>query len=130
MQLPWDVMVQERLMVYMRRLYATATVQSTLAPLNTEVLPGITSIPANASSDVWGSYIKQNLAPVWHAVGTAGMRKREWGGVVDERFRVYGVNGLRVVDASVIPLEINGNPTSTIYALAEKAAEDILGSCE
>lgn len=57
------------------------------------------------------------------------MRKREWGGVVDEKFRVYGTKGLRVVDASVVPVEVNGNPTSVIYALAEKAAEDILGDC-
>jgi len=70
------------------------------------------------------------LAPVWHAVGSAGMRKREWGGVVDEEFRVYGTKGLRVVDASVVPVEVNGNPTSLIYALAEKAAEDILRDCK
>jgi choline dehydrogenase-like flavoprotein len=58
------------------------------------------------------------------------MRRRDWGGVVDTKFRVYGTKGLRVVDASVIPMEVNGNPTSTIYALAEKAAEDILADCE
>lgn len=54
------------------------------------------------------------------------MRRRDWGGVVDTKFRVYGTEGLRVVDASVIPMEVNGNPTSTIYALAEMAADDIL----
>jgi choline dehydrogenase-like flavoprotein len=57
------------------------------------------------------------------------MRKREWGGVVDEKFRVFGAKGLRVVDASVVPVEVNGNPSSVVYALAEKAAEDILGDC-
>jgi choline dehydrogenase-like flavoprotein len=37
---------------------------------------------------------------------------------------------LRIVDASVVPMEVNGNPTSVIYGLAEKAAEDILRDCE
>jgi choline dehydrogenase-like flavoprotein len=58
------------------------------------------------------------------------MRRRDWGGVVDEKFRVYGTKGLRIVDASVVPMEVNGNPTSVIYGLAEKAAEDILRDCE
>jgi len=49
---------------------------------------------------------------------------------VDEEFRVYGTKGLRVVDANVVPVEVNGNPTSLIYALAEKAAEDILRDCK
>jgi choline dehydrogenase-like flavoprotein len=57
------------------------------------------------------------------------MRKREWGGVVDEEFRVFGAKGLRVVDASVVPVEVNGNPSSVVYALAEKAAVDILRDC-
>ena len=44
------------------------------------------------------------------------MLPQEDGGVVDERLRVYGVKGLRVVDASVIPLNVRGNIISTVYA--------------
>jgi choline dehydrogenase-like flavoprotein len=44
---------------------------------------------------------------------------------VDERFRVKGVNQLRVVDASVMPGLHPTNPTATIYMLAERAADVI-----
>jgi len=46
--------------------------------------------------------------------------------VVDSKARVFGVQGLRVVDASAFPLLVPGHPQSTIYALAEKIAEDIM----
>lgn len=54
------------------------------------------------------------------------MLPREDGGVVDERLRVHGCKGLRVVDASVIPLIGRGNIASVVYALAERAADLII----
>lgn len=49
-------------------------------------------------------FVRQKMEPFYHPVATAGMLPREDGGVVDGRLRVYGVKGLRVVDASIIPL--------------------------
>jgi choline dehydrogenase len=46
--------------------------------------------------------------------------------VVDSKAHVFGVMGLRVVDASAFPLLVPGHPQSTIYALAEKIADDIM----
>jgi choline dehydrogenase-like flavoprotein len=43
-------------------------------------------------------------------------------GVVDERLRVYGVRGLRVIDASIMPLQIGAHIQATVYAIAEKGA--------
>lgn len=45
--------------------------------------------------------------------------------VVDNRFRVYGVNNLRVIDAASIPVLTNGHPMAVLVAMAERAAEMI-----
>lgn len=63
-----------------------------------------------------------------HPIGTCGMGGDRGiaGGVVDERLRVYGVKALRVVDASIMPLQISAHLQATVYAIAEKGAHMIL----
>lgn len=53
------------------------------------------------------------------------MLPREQGGVVDEKLRVHGTTNLRVCEASILPLITVGNIMSTVYAVAERAAEII-----
>lgn len=53
------------------------------------------------------------------------MLPRSAGGVVDHRLKVHGVERLRVVDASVMPLHVRGNIASSVYAIAERAADII-----
>lgn len=58
-----------------------------------------------------------------HPVATCSMLPFEKGGVVDARLKVYGVRGLRIVDASIFPMVSRGNIQSTVYAVAERAAD-------
>lgn len=65
--------------------------------------------------------IRQTFNPSnGHACCTAAMAPRELGGVVDDQLRVYGTSGLRVVDISFWPMPLNGAPSATVYASAEK----------
>lgn len=67
--------------------------------------------------------VRSRQISVFHLSGSASMRPQGAGGVVDTRLRVYGVKNLRIVDASVFPLEPSGNIQSTVYAVAERAAD-------
>ena len=46
--------------------------------------------------------------------------------VVDNKLRVKGINGLRIVDASILPKQTSGNTQASIHMIAERASEFIL----
>lgn len=64
------------------------------------------------------AFVRERIVSYHHALGTCAM-----GQVVDSRLRVKGVHGLRVVDASVMPMQVSTAILATIYAVAEKAAD-------
>lgn len=70
-------------------------------------------------------HVRSTLGEFQHPLGTCSMAPRNEGGVVDPQLRVYGAKNLRVVDASVIPLQPVGTIVSLVYAIAEKAADII-----
>ncbi|RAK75705.1 GMC family oxidoreductase [Aspergillus fijiensis CBS 313.89] len=70
-------------------------------------------------------YLRDTATTTYHSCGTVAMLPREKGGVVDERLRVYGTTNLRVCDASIFPLIPAANIMSTVYAVAERAADII-----
>jgi choline dehydrogenase-like flavoprotein len=72
-------------------------------------------------------YVLDTATTAYHTCGTAAMLPKEKGGVVDEKLVVYGTKNLRLVDASIFPLIPRGNIMSTVYAVAEKAADIIKG---
>lgn len=67
--------------------------------------------------------VKSRYTPHYHVTGTAAMMPKESGGVVDTELKVYGVDGLRIVDASIFPLIPRGNIQTSVFAVAERAAE-------
>lgn len=73
-------------------------------------------------------YIQTSAISMWHLGGSCAMLPRDKGGVVDTQLRVYGVEKLRVVDSSAIPLISTANLQSTVYAFAERAADLIKAS--
>lgn len=67
--------------------------------------------------------VRERLFTAFHPSGTCAMLPHGKGGVVDSRLRVYGTTNVRVVDASVFPIEPLGHLQSTVYAVAERAAD-------
>lgn len=67
-------------------------------------------------------YLKAAVTTQYHPIGTVSMGP-EGQGACDDRLRVRGCKGLRVVDASIIPLHVSGNIVSAVYAIAEKGAD-------
>jgi len=87
-----------------------------------ELAPGI-AVQSDAELDQW---INDSAETIYHPVGTAKMGHDDMA-VVDERCRVHGIEGLRVVDASVMPTLIGGNTNAPAIMIAEKISDDILG---
>lgn len=79
----------------------------------------------NNSLDLAKDYARTTVISNNHPSCSCSMKPRESGGVVDARLRVYGTQNLRVVDSSVMPIIPRGNIQSTVYAVAERAADII-----
>jgi choline dehydrogenase len=94
-----------------------------LADLATrEVRPG----PDAESDEDLKRAIREGAETVYHPVGTCKMGEDD-AAVVDDRLRVRGVEGLRVVDASVMPTLVGGNTNAPTYMIAERAAAMLRG---
>jgi len=74
------------------------------------------------SDDEWLAYFRATGSTIYHPTCTAKMGTGA-GAVVDSHLRVKGLEGLRVVDASVMPAVVSGNTNAAVIAIAEKAAD-------
>ncbi|KAI1136508.1 GMC oxidoreductase [Hypoxylon sp. FL0543] len=97
-------------------------------PLSSVVRSRVTPPSSIENDDGLRDWVVKNTTSDWHPVGTCAMGGSEGihSGVVDDRLRVYGVKRLRVVDASIMPLQISAHLQATVYAIAEKGAHLIL----
>jgi choline dehydrogenase-like flavoprotein len=80
------------------------------------------SVPDSDSEDDIVAWIERNAQPVYHPTSTCAI-----GEVVDPELRVYGTEGLRVVDASVMPTITRANTHAATVMIAERASDLILG---
>lgn len=112
---PLDVAVLVEGVRLVRRIMAAAAIAGSLAPV-VDVVPGADV----TSDDDLAAYVRSAATTLYHPAGSCKMGTREDGGVVDGQLRVYGVEGLRIVDASVMPLLPASHTMTTVYAVAEK----------
>lgn len=114
-----DRLALRRAVAVAREVFA----QPAFAPYRgVELMPGA-AVADDAAIDGW---IRRTAETIYHPVGTARMGT-DGESVVDARLKVHGVEGLRVADASVMPLVTSGNTNAATVTIAEKAADLILG---
>lgn len=118
---PTDVEVAIAAYKRVRSAFATSAMRPVLADTS-EYFPG----PSVQTDAQILDTIRDTLMTVWHASCTCRMGLADDpNAVVDSSARVIGVSGLRVVDASSFALLPPGHPQSTVYAFAEKIADEI-----
>jgi choline dehydrogenase len=91
-------------------------------PALARVRRGDLRVPASDSDADLLEFVQRHCHTLYHPAGTCAI-----GAVVDNQLRVLGVQGLRVVDASVMPVLVRGNINAPTIMLAEKAADLICG---
>ena len=107
------------------RMARDIAAQAALAGFNGgEMAPG-PDCRSDSDGDL-DQFIRNRALTTHHPLGTCTMASSDNAGVVDEKLRVFGVERLRVVDASVFPGMIGGNINAAVIMTAEKAA-DLIG---
>jgi choline dehydrogenase len=114
-----DTEHDRRTMVDGMRLLRRILEQPAIRPyIASEHLPGAQV----QSDDEWLAYLREAGTTIYHPTCTARMGTGP-DTVVDSQLRVKGLEGLRVVDASVMPAVVSGNTNAAVIAIAEKAAD-------
>lgn len=116
---PYDLQAATNLAKFLRKIASSKPMSDVWTQ---EYEPGT----AVQTDDDWKKYALANTLSIYHPIGTAALLPEKDGGVVNPDLKVYGVKGLRVVDASIIPLLPSAHLQTLVYGIAEKAAEMII----
>lgn len=95
--------------------------------LGDEVWPG-NDVSSAVGSNVFDDAIRKQARTIFHPAGTCRMGPTE-ASVVDPELRVYGIEGLRIADCSVMPALVSGNTNAPTMMIADRAADWILRDC-
>ena len=105
------------------RIARKIVAQKPFAPhLKAETSPG----PEAQSDGALDAFIRETVGTLFHPVGTCRMGRGPDDVVDPASLRVHGVEGLRVIDASIMPTVVSGNTLAATYCIAEKGADLIL----
>ena len=118
---PLDIEIHARHLQYLETLTKTEPLASLLKKDGRRIPHSLDLRELKSAKELCVNTLSSN----YHPTGTCAMMSKELGGVVNERLIVHGTRNLRVVDASIIPMEPRGNIQSSVYAIAERAADMI-----
>jgi len=93
------------------------------APFNEAIVRELKPGPDVDVTEDLEADLRRRLMLIYHPVGTCRMSDHGEDAVVDSRLRVHGLQGLRVVDASVMPVIPGGNTNAATIMIAERAAD-------
>lgn len=83
-------------------------------------------VPVIDDNTQLANFVKETATAQSHQVGTCRFAKTAADGVVDSKFRVFGVKKLSICDLSIYPYTVDGNPMFSVLTAAKKAAEQLL----
>ncbi|KAI0362375.1 alcohol oxidase [Trametes cingulata] len=112
---------------FLSMLEGVKFIQSLVAsPPLADFVAGPHQPPANSSEGPGLiAFVRAFTGPFFHPAGTAPMVPRSLGGVVDPNsLKVYGTSNLRVVDASIVPLQVASHLQTAVYAIAERTSSE------
>ena len=92
-------------------------------PLSEIVIKELKPGPATVDRAELEADLRRRLMLIYHPVGTARMSDTDEQAVVDSRLRVHGLEGLRVIDASIMPTIVGGNTHAPTVMIAERGAD-------
>ena len=107
---PLDLYVVSQATLHLQQVARTAPLSTHLKDNGQVFQPGYYKL----NQENVEAFVKNSFSSEYHPIGTCAMGPRKKGGVVDEKLKVYGTKNLRVVDASIFPLQVRGNLASLV----------------
>ena len=113
-----DIEVLSRGCEIIRNIFANSPLSG---HVREELVPG----PHCQTPEDWERYLRSDSITIFHPCGTCKMGNDETS-VVDNRLRVHGIDGLRVIDASIMPHLVSGNINAPVIMIGERGADFVL----